>query len=123
MKGSAYELQSAQRLMYSVAIDTVHTRIWDTEDRENSSTEDSDDELDSTNNTNAIYQGSKKATHGYICRVKSGKQVQYKINWDTRTHGDFMKLPPDLVKFVCDSFKEGETIHFCTEYQRDVHQF
>jgi hypothetical protein len=104
-------------------IDTVHTRIWDTEDRENSSTEDSDDELDSTHNPNAIYQGTKKATHGYIRRVKSGEQVQYEITWDTRTHGDFMKLPPDLVKFVCDSFEEGETIHFCTEYQRDFHKF
>jgi hypothetical protein len=35
-EGSAYELQSAQHLMDSVMIDTVHTRIWDTEDREDS---------------------------------------------------------------------------------------
>ncbi len=49
--------------------------------------------------------------------------MQYEIECDTRTHSDFLKLPPDLVKFVCDSFKEGATIHFCTEYQRDVHKF
>ncbi len=49
--------------------------------------------------------------------------MQCEIDWDTRTHSDLMKLPPDLVKFVCDSFKEGETIHFCMEYQRDVHKF
>jgi hypothetical protein len=36
-EGSAYKHQSAQPLMYSVVTDTVHTRIWDTEDRENSS--------------------------------------------------------------------------------------
>jgi hypothetical protein len=54
---SAYELQSAQRLMYGVVIDTVHTRIWDTDDRENSSTEGSNDELV---DTNAIYQETKK---------------------------------------------------------------
>ncbi len=32
---SVYELQSAQHLMNCVVIDTVHTSIWDTEDREN----------------------------------------------------------------------------------------
>jgi hypothetical protein len=38
-------------------IDTVHTRIWDTDDRKNSSAEDSNDELV---DTNAIYRGTKK---------------------------------------------------------------
>ena len=66
---------------------------------------------------------NKKATCGCIWRVKSGKQVQYEIDWDTRTHSDLMKLPPDLVKFVCESFKEGETICFCMAYRRDVHKF
>ena len=49
--------------------------------------------------------------------------MQYEIEWDTRTHSDFLKLPPDLLKFVCDSFKEHETIHLCTKYQYDVHKF
>jgi hypothetical protein len=66
--------------MYSVVIDTVHIHIWDTEDMENSSTDDSDDELV---DTNIIYQGTKKATRGFIYRVKSGKQVQNEIEWDT----------------------------------------
>ena len=34
-EGSSNELQSAQRLLYSVVIDTVHNCMWDTEDREN----------------------------------------------------------------------------------------
>ncbi len=118
-EGSAYKLQSAQHLMYSVMIDTFHTCISNTENRENSSTEDSNDELD----TNAIYQRNKKATRRCIHRVKSGKQVQCEIDWDTRTHSDLMNLPPDFVIFVCDSFQEGETIHFCMEYQHDVHKF
>jgi hypothetical protein len=46
---AAYKLQYTKRLMYSVVIDSVHTHIWDTEDRENSSTEDSNDELLDTN--------------------------------------------------------------------------
>jgi hypothetical protein len=69
-EGIAYKLQSAQRFMNSVVIDTVHTHIWDTEDRENSSTEDSNDELV---DTNVIYQGTKKATEsnqGSKCRMK-----------------------------------------------------
>ena len=57
-EGSAYKLQSAQHLMYSVMIDTIHTCSWDTEDRENLSTEDSNDELV---DTNAIYQRNKKS--------------------------------------------------------------
>ncbi len=32
-EGSAYKLQSVQHLMFSVVIDTVHTCIWDAEDR------------------------------------------------------------------------------------------
>ena len=29
IEGSAYELQSAQRLVYSFMIDTIHTCTWD----------------------------------------------------------------------------------------------
>ena len=49
--------------------------------------------------------------------------MQYEIKWDTRTHIDFLKYPPHFVKFVCDSFKKGKTIYFCTEKQHDVHKF
>jgi Plavaka transposase len=126
--GSAYELQSAQRLTYSFIIDSVHTRIWesDMDNNQNSlnfennvGAEDMDDKIETS-----VYQGTDQATFGRVRRILVGnKRYQYEVEWETRTRSDFMKLPVELLKFVCDSFEDGETIRFCTEYRRDVHKF
>ena len=65
IEGSAYELQAAQRLMYSFMIDTVHTRIWDGPH--------SDDDVpdncasDSSMMTrDAIFQSTGQATFGCV---------------------------------------------------------
>jgi hypothetical protein len=79
--------------MYSVVIDTVHTRIWDTEDRENSRTEDSNDELV---DTNAIYQGTKKPHVDVFVESNQATKCNVKL-FGTPKHSDLMKLPPDLV--------------------------
>ncbi len=107
--------------MYSVLIDTVHTCIVTQKTGRIQALMTAMMSLLTAHQCN--FPRNKKATCGCICRVKSDNQVQHEIDWDTRTHGDFMKLPPDLVKFVCISFQESETIHFCTECQRDVHKF
>jgi hypothetical protein len=121
-EGSDYELQSAQRLMYSVIIDTVCTRIWDTEDRGNSSAEDSNDNLV---NTNAIYQGTKKSLTDVFVESNQASNSSAVWNWVgyQNTQWFLETFTPELVKFLCDSFKEHETIHFCTEYRCDVHKF
>ena len=121
--GSAFELQAAQRLMHSKMIDTVHTRIWGEDPTLPNNRNDTVD-ID----RNALYQGTGQATFGWVSRVKVGKCYQYKIAWDTKTHLDLMKLPPNLMEFVCNSFPECKKIEFCTEYQRghqpdDVHTF
>jgi hypothetical protein len=121
--GSAFELQAAQRLMHSKMIDTVHTRIWGEDPTLPNNRNDAVD-ID----RNALYQGTGQATFGWVSRVKVGKCYQYKIAWDTKTHLDLMKLPPNLMEFVCNSFPECKKIEFCTEYQRghqpdDVHTF
>jgi hypothetical protein len=121
LEGSAYELQSAQRLMYSFMIDTLHTRIWEDPDYD-SDIPDINDVIDMTT-ADEIYQGTGQATYGWVSRVKSGKRYQYEIVWDSKTHIDFMTLPQELMEFVCDSYKEVDTITFCTEYKRDVHTF
>ena len=122
IEGSAYELQAAQRLMYSFMIDTVHTRIWDGPH--------SDDDVpdncasDSSMMTrDAIFQSTGQATFGCVHRDKLGKKSQYKVDWDTRTHTDLLTLPIALMEFLFDSFKGEDKITFCTEYKRDVHTF
>jgi hypothetical protein len=120
IEGSAYELQAAQRLMYSFMIDTIHTRIWEQPDCD-ADVPDSHHYDETTRN--GIFQSTGQATFGCVHRVKSSKQLQYKIEWDTRTHSDLLALPLKLIEFVFDSFKESDSITFCTEYKRDVHTF
>ena len=38
-------------------------------------------------------------------------------------HEDGNVIPPELIQFVCSSFKEMDKVVFCTEYKRDVHTF
>jgi Plavaka transposase len=120
--GSAYELQSAQRLMYSFIIDSVHARIWESDSSSIEAVE-LDEDIDDDDVHNSVYQGTDQATFGCVCRNLIGNRYQYEVEWETRTRSDFMKLPVELLKFVCDSFPEGDTIRFCTEYRRDVHKF
>ena len=120
--GSAYELQSAQRLTYSYMIDSVHTRIWESDTLHTHIWEESDVK-ENEKCPDSIYQGTDQATFGSVCRSKVGTRLQYEVEWQTRTRTDFMKLPLDLLKFVCDNFPDGDRVRFCTEYRRDVHKF
>lgn len=123
--GSAYELQAAQRLTYSFMIDTVHGRIWEKDLLVPDSKDEVDYESTITTGGNEICHSTGQATFGSVSRRrKQGEDLyQYEIIWNTRTHSDLMKLQPDLVKFVCDSFEGTEKVVFCTEYRRDVHTF
>ena len=120
IEGSAYELQAAQRLVYSFMIDTIHTRIWDNPQYD-SDAPDRNDVVDI--NGDKIFQSTGQATFGCVCRVKLGPQYHYEIHWDTRTHKDLLTLPLGLIEFLFNSFKRLQTITFCTEYKRDVHTF
>ena len=116
--GSAYELQSAQRLAYSFMIETVYSRIWD-----DPTVSRNMDEIDNSN-VDDIEQSTGQATFGSVSRVqKNGEKCGYHVSWKTRTHMDVMKLPPKLLEFLCDEFKETATVRFCTEYKREDHTF
>ena len=120
--GSAYELQAAQRLMYSFMIETVHTRIWD--DLEYNSDDDSDTPNGAGDDSqDKVHESTGRATFGSITRVNIGAQRHYEIDWSCRTRTDLLHLPPELIQFVCSSFKEMDKVVFCTEYKRDVHTF
>lgn len=117
--GSAYELQAAQRLMYSFMIKTVHTRIW--EDHDSNSISEKVDALGESEDT--IYEGTGQATFGHVSRHRVGPQYHYSITWNCKTHTDLLSLPPQLIEFVCHHFKFLERVRFCTEYVRDIHTF
>lgn len=124
IEGSAYELQSAQRLMYSFMIDTIHTRIWDEPDYDSDAAPPGRKGVAGITEDHDVYQGTGQASFGCITRTKVGRRYHYDIDWGkTKTHQDFLHLPGALVEFVCASFKEVNKIRFCTEYKRDVHTF
>jgi hypothetical protein len=119
---SAYELQAAQRLMYSFMIDTIHTRIWDGPHSDDDVPDKCD--VDSSMMTrDKNFQSTGQATFGCVHRDKLGKEYQYKVDWDTRTHTDLLMLPIALMEFLFDSFKGVDKIAFCTKYKQDVHTF
>ena len=82
-----------------------------------------DSHHDDETTRNGIFQSTGQATFGCVYRFKSSEEIQYKIEWDTRTHRDLLALPLELIEFLFDSFKESDSITFCTEYNRDVHTF
>jgi hypothetical protein len=96
--------------MYSFMIDTIHTRIWDGPHSDNYVPDNCD--VDSSMMTrDEIFQSTGQATFGCVHRDKLGKEYQYKVDWDTRTHTDLLTLPIALMEFLFDSFK-GTKLHF-----------
>ncbi len=122
IEGSAFELQAAQRLMYSFMIDTIHTRIWDGPHSDDDVPDNCD--VDSSMMTrDEIFQSTGQAMFGCVHRDKLGKEYQYKVDWNTRTHTDLLTLLIALMEFLFDFFKGVDKITFCNEYKRDVHTF
>jgi hypothetical protein len=109
IEGSAYELQAAQRLVYSFMVDTIHTRIWDSPHFD-SDAPDRNDVVDIAGDE--IFQSTGQATFGCVCQVKLGSQYQNEIHWDTRTHTDLLTLPCGLIDFLFNSYTRLQTITF-----------
>jgi hypothetical protein len=105
--GSAYELQSAQRLSYSLMINAVYTRIWETSAnhvRSNVSHEKTPciDIVPETSTGNATF-----AT--LTCDFKTG----YQLCWHTQTKVSLMHIPDNVLQFVSHQF--GSNVRMCTE--------
>ncbi len=103
--GSAYELQSAQRLSYSLMINAVYTRIWDTSSVETFAA--TSDQTDSTNFSNR----TGRATFATLtCDFATG----YRVCWHTQTNVSLMHIPNPVLQFVCNQ-QFGSHVCLCTE--------
>lgn len=119
-EGVVYELQAAQRLCYSLMINTVHDRIQQyapSLNRKPIAT--SEANLDDT-----IHESTQGATSGILTKVideSINLLPVYKIHWKSRTDVKLLRMDIELVNYLCDNF--GDTVKFCTEYKRDIYTF
>jgi hypothetical protein len=104
--GTMYELQAAQRLSYSLMINTVYSCIHDdSESKKVIKVHEKED---------AIQQGTGAATFGKVNRV--GKS--FEVIWRTSTDVTRMHLPPLLLEYICSQY--GDSVNICTDYVRDA---
>ena len=111
-EGSSFELQAAQRLSYSLMIDTVYTRIW--KPFCHLPLPPSDTLSDPT----IVQQSTGKATFG---TVTSNALTGHHVKWTTSTKVVLMQPPESLLNFLVNSF--GSPVQICTEYCREGHTF
>lgn len=114
--GSEYELQAAQRLSYSLLIDSMYTQIWEPLPADNVAMLMAGDTSD---NTNEIFQSSGQATFCTLSRLTGGP---LQVFWDAKTHKDLMRQPAALLHFLFDTFGP-DNVQYCTEYVRDIYTF
>ena len=109
-QGSSYELQAAQRLSYSIMIDTFHKRIWKPIDpfaQGGTLT----DELSTGDHTG-------NATFGTVTGVSS---LQDQVRWDTSTSAYKMNTSKELLMFLCQTFLPP--VRICTEFVHNGHTY
>ena len=113
--GSTYELQSAQRLAYSIMIDTFYTRIWDPPDA-------FEDECKANKTMHdqhtLIRESTGKGTFGTVTYDDTHR---LRVCWNTTTNLSLMHIPNALLHFLCQTF--GHPVRFCTEYVRNEHTY
>ena len=107
---SQCELQAAQRLAYSIMIDTVYSRLWDSAD--NHSDINANKAVETDNNS----PSTGRATFATVVRnehphVSWSKRVT--VKWDTDTDTTKMDPPRALSEFLLMTF--GNPVRFCTE--------
>ena len=117
-EGSAFELQAAQRLQQSFVIQSVYSRIWHDDALVEETSVDSGKIIGVHN--------LGQATFASVSRLLAANgKWQYEVGWRTKTDTKFMKVPPRLLQFLCDTFLVGDatTIQFCTEYKANGQTF
>jgi hypothetical protein len=113
--GSIYGLQSAQRLAYSIMIDTFYMRIWDPPDAFEDKCK-ADKAMKDQNSPTCESTG--KATFGAVTYDDSHR---LRVCWNTTTNLELMHMPNALLHFLCKTF--GHPVRFCSEYVRNEHAF
>jgi Plavaka transposase len=111
--GSAYELQSAQRLAYSLMINAVYARMWE------STATDSHVSIppDGTLTPDEHFASTGKATFATLTCNASG----YLLHWHTQTSVGLLKIPDPVLQFVSHQF--GSRVRLCTEFIYQKHTY
>ena len=116
-EGSVYELQAAQRLSYSIIIDTMYSRLWNT---------DMTGKLVHNVVSTAVLPVAKKlsgkGTFATVARIDHPNNLWEKqsvIKWHTTTDTERMGKPKALMEFLLLTF--GNPVRFCTEYVHAEH--
>ena len=109
-QGVRYELQAAQRLAYSVMIDTVYSRLWDSADNhpDNNANKAAQTDNDSPNTGRATFATVVRNDHPHVPWSK-----RITVKWDTETDTSKMDPPRVLSEFLLTTF--GNPVRFCTE--------
>jgi hypothetical protein len=102
--GSVYELQSAQRLSYSLMINAVYTRIRDTLHPKVS-----------TINPVPCYDTTNKCctSKSTFATITCDCAIGHRLCWDTQTKVSLMHIPGNVLQYVVHQF--GSHVKLCTE--------
>ena len=115
--GTAYELQAAQRLSYSIIIDTMYSRLWDNIDPASANTTAKEQVNPQTPNTGrATFATVSRCDHPHIPYSK-----QIMVKWETETDTARMNPPLALSKFMLEQF--GNPVRFCSEFRNGTDIF
>ena len=118
-EGVVYELQAAQRLCYSLMINTVH------DCKQNGTpAHPPKKQVDPSLNQCVIHKSTKGSTTGILTRKAvaiDNIMPIYHIQWDTKTNVSTLQMDNKLLHYLYNKF--GPVVHFCTEYKRDIYTF
>ena len=119
-EGSVYELQTAQRLSYSLIIDTMYSRLWNTDVTGKSLLV---GDVQSTFGADDAPQAPGRGPFATVARINhpSNSWEKQFITWHTSTDTERMGKPKALMEFLLLTF--GNPVRFCTEYVHAEHTY
>jgi hypothetical protein len=118
-EGVVYELQAAQRLCYSLMVNTVHDRI-----QNGNPAPPPKKQFDPFLNQYCIHESTEGSTTGILTREAAAVNnimPIYHIKWDTKTDVSTFQMDNKILHYLYNNF--GPVAHFCTEYKRDINTF
>ena len=112
-EGVVYELQAAQRLCYSLMINTVRDHI---QQGHGAPLPQSSLKAASTPTDTHIYENTKGTTHGILTSSIGDNNVpNVDIKWNTKTNVSKLQLDNSLLCYLYSQC--GHTVNFCTKYK------
>lgn len=117
--GVQYELKSAQELSFSILINVVYSKIWDSEDAD-------EPLVDKAKcKDTEIEEHTGRGTTAYISVIPTNNDpttLQCTVSWRTETNVHLLNLPIALIKFIYENCAENP-IRICTELVRGGYTF